>query len=238
VGDELEKLASKGRDRQERLRDRSRKSADQQKIRDEKSERARAIESLDRWARVRRLVITLGFFGGIIAVARTHGDPRPSGLYALVLFLGALATFALALFLAEKAASLFAASELRALRDLPFQFDAEKYRAALGKKRAVCSPTLTVTFADTVADDDRDLMADAVTGAVSKAKASWSGSSLRIESEPIDTVFRAVRTRGGAGKSYNSNHKVHNWVRTIMRKAIVPMHQRAPIETVSVHLSR
>ena len=230
--DPLETLANEGRERSGRRRDAAQDAAQRDRDRADESQRALAIEALDSWARVRRLVVAGAFLGGIVVLAR---------LYDKASWLGAGAyfgCFVIAMLIAEKSSALFAARELRALRELPFRFDADAYRTALGKKRATCRPSLTVTFADTVAGADRDLIADASTGAVQQARASWSGDSLRIESDALDTVFRDLRTRGGAARTYHSNHKVHQWVHAVLRKALVPTHRRLAIDSVSVHLDR
>ena len=237
MGDDegLEKLSRKGNERQQHHSTRAAKSADRDRARAEAEQRGLAIESLDRWARFRRVIILFACFGGLVAYATTR-EEKPAGLAAFATVGVMLVALAVGLFLAEKAAGLFAASELRKLRRLPYRFDVDAYRAALGTKRSTAQPRVTVQFTTSVADADRELVADAVQGAVKNAQASWSGDALHISTDPITTVFRPVRTRGGGAKSYHSNDRVHKWLRSVILRALAPIHRRAAIESISVEL--
>ena len=235
----LARLARRGAARQTRQVARATHEAARDRARAQAARRALAIESLDRWARLRRLFIAVLCIGAVVAVGAvvaTRGKPSALEYFAIVggtllaLFVGLLAS--------EKAAGVFAAWELHKLARLPFRFDTEGYRNALGSKRDVCSPTLMVAFAVPVAIADRALITNAIAGAAAGARATWSADELCIESSPLDTVFRPVRTRGGGAKSFYSNHRVHTWVHAVVAGALVPIHGRAPIESVAVSLHR
>lgn len=233
--DELERLARKGTDRRARRRERERSSIERTRTRAESAERALAIDSLDRWARVRRLGVVLLMIGALVVVGQSRtGKPSIGEFFAIAG--GALLALFLGLLLADRAGGPIAARELRRFGALPFRFPVDAYGVALGKQRQICSPRLTVTFAAPVSTADRTLIADAIEGVTARSRACWSGDELVIESEPIDTVFRPVRMRGGSTKDYFSNHRVHAWVRAVIDGALVPVHRRTPVQAVSVAL--
>lgn len=232
---ELEDLAGKGRQRQDERRTRERGSAARDRERAARKADALAVESLDRWGRVRRAAIAVAVFGGIALVAATRsGSPQASALFAIVG--GALVTLFLGLWGSHKAAGLFAAHELRKLERLPFAIDVAAYRAAMGRKRSTCTARLTVHFAGAIEEADRSLFADAVAGGVTVADAAWSNGTFALTSEPLTTVFHAPRTRGGASRTYHGNYRVHCWVRTAIHGVLVPIHRRSAITSVEISL--
>lgn len=127
--------------------------------------------------------------------------------------------------------------ELRWLEALPYELDVQTYLRRLGKERSKTRITVRVFFADPVPEDKHELVCQAGDGMHTDARASINDGAL--------VLAATYKTRFGGNKPSSRssdrdpyrNHKVHKFVRTILRNGLPVLHASYPIERITIKLS-
>jgi hypothetical protein len=116
---------------------------------------------------------------------------------------------------------------------LPFAFDRRHYLELLGEERSGTRVELQVTFTAKPTPQEMEMYANVASGCAALADRRSKGHVLTLTSVPLKTSFSSYDADRG---SYNSNHQVHAWMLKVIDGALRPIHERQPIERVTVKI--
>ncbi len=119
--------------------------------------------------------------------------------------------------------------QIRWMARLPFRFDHEAYVETLSHGRTSSSVRVSVRFASGIERGDKELILDAIHGAVEVEHAKWKSSALEIVSRPMSTY---VIARGDTPSHY-INALPHKWFRLLVEDGLLTIHGRFPLTKVS-----
>jgi hypothetical protein len=125
-------------------------------------------------------------------------------------------------------------SQLRWMRRLPFGFDLEGYLDELTEERVETLATIRIVFATPARGADRDVIEDAIDGAVETENGRWKKGGVFVVSQRVTTQF--VDSREMVSTSSYNNHEVHAWMRACVSKALLDVHETYPIDSIRVEL--
>lgn len=220
MSDELERLANKGRTKQEPSHD------NEAAYREYIAERLVADAlSWGHWGRyapgaVVALCVAGTGVGALLFDGAVLGTLVPVAIFAAI-GLG---------YLAWRLGEQRAIADAKQWLEMPWRFSAEAYLKGLAGSRMNTVLSVKIRFEQAPNVADESTYADACKGAVELESCSWKGGKLHVRSGQIPSYFRSRDSDEG---NY-SNKLVHAWVRTLLDKAVRAMHGRAPVKEVHV----
>jgi hypothetical protein len=115
----------------------------------------------------------------------------------------------------------------------PFAFDRRRYLELLGQERSGTSIEMQIAFTATPTAQDMELFANAASGSAAIAHRQSHGNILQLTSVPLRTH---LRNPGTEMSTFPNNQQVHTWMLSVIDGALRLIHERYPIERVTVKM--
>ncbi|MEM6989809.1 MAG: hypothetical protein AAF721_04915 [Myxococcota bacterium] len=183
-------------------------------------------------------VVGIAGAGAFAALARWGLPPWAAKVAAFLL----IAATGIGLFVTLRYSNrILAGYELRALARLPFKVGIQGYLGALGVERKTARAVVTVHFDAELSPGQRDEVTAAMDGLAAApifgdvvdptTDVGWTGADLRITGPRVSTHSSHP---GELNPERYGNARIHQWVRRFLAKGASPLHQRFPLDSVTI----
>jgi hypothetical protein len=239
MADDFEKLAARGRkgsDQRDAIAARKAEARQHSAKREHSEMLDRALGPSKNFETVAMVVSIAATIGATVAVARYEQAHGGHGLI-IVPFVGG---FFLTLGVLFGYARVRRSAQYRWLESIPFPFDSRHYLGLLRREYAgLRQLKVTVMFDRPVPVNDRDLITDAMIGALGFLDTQWDGELLVVRSTDLATSVGTGYASRNAAMDRQTGTKAHNgalhaWFRRCIDRGLRKIHRRYPIRSVTV----
>lgn len=234
---DLEQLAQRGREQQER-------AARYQRVQLQYAQAARERDA-DRMVRralghhVRPATLAIAVPLGLAAVIIPMVLSPMGGVLDFIVTMGVAAlgmgaVIAAVLLLGRRRY----AAQMRWLQSLPFSFASEAYLHALAEQRFTSLVTLSLRLGRPASDAERATIGAAISGGADIHGWAWQSDFLQVVSPRLTTgrMNYGSTTNMPQTASFD-NAPIHRWLRATVEGALLTVHARYPLNSVSVHVA-
>jgi hypothetical protein len=178
------------------------------------------------------IAATIGATVGVGRYSDAHGTPA---LIAVPFVGGFLVTLGVLFGYAR----IHRAVQYRWIESLPIPFDPQRYLGLLrGRYAGLRRLKVTVTFDPPVPEGERDVIIDAMFGALGFLDMQWEGEALVVRSKELETSVGTGYTSRNMELDRSTGSKPHNgalhaWFRRCVDRGLRTIHKRYPIGSVT-----